>query len=150
MEILYEDYAWENGVHNSFFLSNLAMSWANGGLVISEYNGNEGLAACGFSHTDVCVCATPNLGAICAHDQTGNLIENFTAYGTFSDSSGQPAINFPAIEVARQPGSSCSTATCLSANLGSNTFRNIIAVVLRMALITTLQLSSRMLLQDGP
>ncbi len=127
---LIADYSWENGVHNSFFRSNLAMSWGgSGGLVISEYNGNEGLAACGVSGTDVCVCSPPNLAAICAHDQTGNLIENFTAYGTVNDSNGSSAQNSAAILVALQNRStSCTTATCLGANLGSNTFRNVIAV----------------------
>ncbi len=125
---LIADYSWENGVHNSFFRSNLAMSWGgSGGLVISEYDGNEGLAVCGVSGTDVCVCSPPNLAAICAHDQTGNLIENFTAYGTANGSDGSSSQNSAAILVGLQNRStSCTTSTCLGANLGSNTFRNII------------------------
>ena len=96
---LIANYSWENGIHNSFFQSNIAMGWEqSGGLVISEYNGNEGMPVCGADGISTCVCTpTPNASAICPHDQTGNLIENFTAYGTVNGSDGGSALDTPAI-----------------------------------------------------
>lgn len=45
---LIANYSWENGVHDSFFRSNLSFNWgSSGGLVISEYNGNESQPVCG-------------------------------------------------------------------------------------------------------
>ena len=129
-------YSWENGVHDSFFRSNLAFNWGgSGGLVISEYNGNEGLSICGMDGMTLCVCTpTPNLGSACAHDQTGNLIENFTAYGTELDSNGDRVAGAPPINVALQNRSTvCTTATCLGADLGHNIFRNIIVVTYGIA-----------------
>ena len=128
---LIADYSWENGVHNSFFRSNVAFNWGgSGGLVISEYDALEGIALCGPDGASVCVCAPiPNEGSTCAHDQTGNLIENFTAYGTSKASDGTDVAGVPAIAVALQNRRySCTTPTCQNANLGNNTFRNIIAV----------------------
>ena len=122
------NFDWQNGISNSFFRSNLSIGpGQSAGLSISVYDGNEGTVGCGPSQTDVCVCLpTANAGAICAHDQMGNLIENFTAYGTTNGSDGSSAVNVPAIIVAHQ---GCSTTNCLSRNLGNNTYRNIVAVV---------------------
>ncbi len=125
------NYSWENGVHNSYFLGNLAMSWgASGGFVISNYDGNEGSSVCGAGQNAPCTCGvSPNLYATCAHDQTGNLIANSSFYGTSNDSTGASVVNAPAINVALQNRSTaCTTSQCLGSNLGSNTFRNIIAV----------------------
>jgi hypothetical protein len=133
---LIANYSWENGVHNSFFRSNLSFNWGtSGGLVISEYNGNEGMQLCGTSGNEVCVCSpTPNQSSTCAHDQTGNLIENFTSYGTTNASDGTSVAGVPAISVALQNRSTaCTTPTCQGADLGHNTFRNIIAVTYGLA-----------------
>ncbi len=126
---LIANYSWENGVHNSYFLGNLAMSWGgSGGFVISNYNGNEGSSVCGAGQNATCTCGvSPNLYATCAHDQINNLIENSTFYGTANDSDGNSVVNAPAINVALQNRStSCTTTQCLASNLGSNTFRNLI------------------------
>ena len=121
------NYDWQNGVINSFFRSNVSIGPGQGAaLEISVYDGNEGTVGCGVGFAFTCVCNPANAGAICAHDMTGNLIENFTTYGT---PTGQPGstVNVLGIEVAFQSG--CTTAWCLGRNLGSNTFRNVIAVV---------------------
>ena len=81
----------------------------------------------GLTVTITAVVCTPTIspGAICSHYMTGNLIENFTHYGTTTGLGGGSAVDVPAIVVAQN----CTTAWCLGRNLGSNTFRNIIAVV---------------------
>jgi hypothetical protein len=122
------NFDWQNGIHNSFFRSNLSFQGgSSGGLAISVYPGTEGFpTGCGINETDPCVCTpTPNLYGTCAHDQTNNLIENFTSYqGQFAaDGSSAGAV---AIWVQRQ--GTCTTPACLAASLGNNTFRNIVAV----------------------
>jgi hypothetical protein len=121
------NYDWQNGPINSIFRSNVSIApGQSGALVLSVYDGNEGLTGCGSGGTSTCVCNPANAGAICAHDMTGNTFENFTTYGTATSFAGGSAVNIPSITVAQQ--SSCTTAWCLGRNLGSNTFRNIIAV----------------------
>jgi hypothetical protein len=123
------NFDWQNGVHNSFFRSNLSFQGgSSGGLILSVYPGTEGMSTgCGPTETDPCVCTpTPNLYSICAHDQTNNVIENFTSYQgqyAYDGSNAGPS----AIWVARQ--ATCTTTACLAANQGNNTFRNIIGVV---------------------
>jgi hypothetical protein len=120
------NFDWQNGVHNSFFRSNLSFQGgSSGGLILSLYRGTEGTFGCGVSGTDLCVCNPSNLYSICAHDQTNNVIENFTSYQGQYRSDGVQA-GLVAIWVARQ--NSCTTTACLTAVQGNNTFRNIIAV----------------------
>jgi hypothetical protein len=124
---LLANYDWQNGVHNSFFRSNLSFAGGtSGGLAISNYAGSEGLVQCGPLQNQVCTCGPENLGAGCPHNQTGNLIENFTHYGTSAAHDRTPTVGVPAIWVERQ--ASCTSATCLGTDLGRNTYRNIIAV----------------------
>jgi hypothetical protein len=122
------NFDWQNGIHNSFFRSNLSFQGgSSGGLAISVYPGTEGApTGCGVNQTEPCVCTpTPNLYSLCAHDQTNNVIENFTSYQgqyAYDGTNAGPV----AIWVQRQ--NLCTTPACLAASQGNNTFRNIIAV----------------------
>lgn len=135
---LIANFDWQNGVHNSTFDSNLSISPGNGGFNISEYLSKEGLPDCGNAigtGTNTCVCPgtfpynnPSDEGGACNHDQTGNVISNYTNYTTtLSGYDGStPTTNVGAITIQRQI--SCTTANCLAASLGSNTFDNIIGV----------------------
>lgn len=115
--------SWEEGVSRSF-LRNL-IAFANGGLaqglLISNYNGNDG------DGTHDCA-ANPNApGSICPFDQTENLIDHITVYATQnkgydgSDNSSSGAI-------MAQLQASCTTAVCRATDLGKNTYQNLALV----------------------
>lgn len=130
-------FAWENGVANSIFRNNLSINETNGGLVISTYDGYEGgdtappgsqVIGCGVAFDEVCSCLNlAQRGTICAYDQSGNLIENYTVYLSGTDYTGASAANKPAIQASRQGG--CTQPICLATNNGGNTFRNLALVV---------------------
>jgi uncharacterized repeat protein (TIGR01451 family) len=123
------NFDWMNGVHNSFFRSNLSFQGGTSGAFnISVYAGTEGMTGCGPTQTDPCTCSPVNDYSICAHDQTNNLIENFTAYQGQYAYDGSPA-GPVGIRVSRSDLCNSTTPACLAASQGNNTFRNITAAV---------------------
>lgn len=124
-------FSWENGVHDSYARSNLAFNnGGTSGFAITNYDGKEGTAECPLEPGSICVCTpTPSVEGSCAHNQTGNLIENFTSVQMadhVAPESGQTTSQH-ALLVGKQHGA-CSTPTCLGTSLGSNTFRNVALV----------------------
>ena len=126
--------SFQNGTHNSIIRNNLSfqgggVGWSAGGepMEMSTYNGKEGLNAMRKRERRYLSCgATPSIDSGCAHSQTGNLIENNTFYATQFGRDGT-ATGYVALLVSPQ-NSACTTPTCQSASLGSNTFHNNIFV----------------------
>jgi hypothetical protein len=123
------NYDWQNGVHNSFHRNNLSFQGGSSGTFnIYLYPGTEGTGGCGPAQNQACTCAPANDYSICAHDQTGNVIENFTAYQGQYDKDGAAA-NPDGIYVNRSPLCDGTTPACMAASMGSNTYRNVVVVV---------------------
>jgi hypothetical protein len=116
----------ENGASNSFINANLAFD--NGmAFVISTNDGNEygGVASgtdCGVARNENCTCSSYKLYAICAFNQTGNLVENNTFYSSGYTTAGADASSFGLVSIGRS--GSCTTTFCLASDNGGNTYRN--------------------------
>jgi len=115
-------FSWEEGVSNSFLRGNVAFNNGRGGLVISNYDGNDGAG-----HD----CAVPDQGSICPYNQIENLIENNTFWQgqydrSMDGSCSGNTICQPVILVGYQSG--CTLATCRATNLGKQIFRNNVLV----------------------
>lgn len=134
---LIANYDLQNGVHNSALFSNLGFNGgSSGNLAISVYVAREGAAYCGLANgmgTNTCVCPgtfpynhATDMGGACVHDQTNNVIENNTFYGGSLARDGSTAAS-SAVWVEFQ--ASCTTANCLAADQGHNTFRNNITTI---------------------
>lgn len=121
-------FSWLEGISNSFFRNNVAFNNGQPGLVISNYDGNEGTNACG-GNGSLCVCGTNQQQSVCAYDQKDNLIENFTNYLGRYDRNGDGSCSgnaqcLAAISIGYQ--SLCTTATCKATSFSGNVFRNLI------------------------
>ena len=110
-------WSWENGVSNSRLESGIAF-------------GNGQIAGLQIVNNDGNCYVTPTTG-VCPYDQTGNVIENITVYGTGKAYTGASAITQAATFVENgSTGCPIPVGACTPAwqgNLGGNTFRNIIA-----------------------
>lgn len=101
-------YDWQMGVNHSYLLQNISFDNAANDLVIYNYYGD-------------CAAVGSGTGNICPYDQTNNLIEGNTFYGTAVDPDGIAVITQSNISVT-------NAAVGNTGNLGSNTFRNNIMV----------------------
>lgn len=115
----------EQGVQNGLVELNLMFSNSNEGLTIYDYP-----AACVSQGT-----AMPgDITQICPFDQTGNLIENNTVYGTgnvnVNDPNNTPEAGCPGMtSYCEQSGIGINNSTSpLIGSLSNNTFRNNVSI----------------------
>jgi hypothetical protein len=125
------DFCLEQGVHDSFVRGNVSLG-SNFGIALSTYDGKEngGSAGsgywntCGSSGTDACICSPINQGGVCAFSEYNIVFANNTLVNTGYDLAGNDISIDPVIEIGRQGGSMCTTATCLATSFYSNTWQN--------------------------
>jgi hypothetical protein len=122
----------ENGTFDSTFRSSIFFNnGSSSNIAMTNYDGSEGLTQCGALQDEVCVCdPTPNVGAGCAFNQTGNLFENLTLVQSNAHTMLDPSKTSSqhSVLIGLQTPGSCTTAFCLASEFTGNTFRNVIAV----------------------
>lgn len=125
-----DDICLENGVHDSFVRSNVALG-SQYGITMNTYDGSEfggsgSSSNCGSAQNQNCTCgATPNLFAICPFSEFDNVFSNNTVVNTGQDANGADISGGLAYQIGRQP-TLCTTATCLATSFPRNTWQNMV------------------------